>query len=80
MIRINTHEAKTRLSELLAQVEETGAAYVICRNGRAVAELRPLVRSVPDRLRRIPALNPKLSKDYDPTAPLNEDEWPEVLR
>lgn len=80
MNRINTHEAKTRLSELLAQVEENGAAYVICRNGRAVAELRPLVRTVPDRLRPIPSLKPKLAKGFDPTAPLDEDEWPEGLR
>lgn len=80
MNRINTHEAKTRLSELLARVEETGETFVICRNGRSIAELRPWSRPVSDRLRSLPALQPKLSEGYDPVSPLNEDEWPEVSR
>lgn len=64
MNRINTHEAKTRF----------------CRNGKAVAELRPRGRSVGDRLRTIPELKPKFSSKYDPMAPLDEDEWLEDLR
>jgi prevent-host-death family protein len=81
MDRINTHDAKTRLSALLAKVEETGAAYLICRNGRPVAELRPWRRPVTDRLRTIEELRPlHVADDFDPTAPLSEEEWPEASR
>ena len=41
MIKVNTHEAKTRLSALLADVENKGEHVVICRNGKPIAELRP---------------------------------------
>jgi prevent-host-death family protein len=37
---IGAFEAKTRLSELLDRVDK-GAAYVITKRGRPVAELRP---------------------------------------
>jgi len=30
---LNVHEAKTRLSAVLANVEEKGEEYLICRNG-----------------------------------------------
>jgi prevent-host-death family protein len=40
---IGTLEAKTRLSELLDQVE-TGQRFHITRHGRPVAELGPLLR------------------------------------
>jgi prevent-host-death family protein len=38
--RIGAFDAKTRLSELLDQVDN-GAVYVITKHGRPVAELRP---------------------------------------
>ncbi|MGA1871965.1 MAG: type II toxin-antitoxin system Phd/YefM family antitoxin [bacterium] len=41
MISVNTHEAKTRLSELLSKVEEQSKRVIICRNGEPVAEVIP---------------------------------------
>ena len=41
MKSINVHEAKTHLSEYLAQVE-AGETVVICRRNKPVAELRPV--------------------------------------
>jgi len=39
MSSIGIFEAKTKLSELCAQVEEAGAEYVITRRGRPVARI-----------------------------------------
>jgi prevent-host-death family protein len=38
---IGAFDAKTRLSELLDRVHETGAVYIITKRGVPVAELRP---------------------------------------
>ena len=38
MTSVNIHEAKTRLSQLVAKVE-TGEDVVICRDGKPVAKL-----------------------------------------
>src|SRR5437763_13396892 len=40
MIMVNTHEAKSKLSALLAAIEEKGEVVVICRNGKPVAEMK----------------------------------------
>ena len=78
MICVNTHEAKTRLSQLLVRVEKQHETVVICRNGVPVAELLPWHKN------RDPlAQNPKLKKikvNADPSLPLNEGEWPQALR
>ena len=76
MIKVNTHEAKTRLSALLAAVEQKGERVIICRNGKAVAELRPMERKK-DPLR----LNRRLAKveiHEDPAAPLEPEDWPDA--
>jgi prevent-host-death family protein len=39
--KIGAFDAKTRLSELLDRVHETGAVYIITKRGIPVAELRP---------------------------------------
>lgn len=39
MIRVNIHEAKARLSEYLANLEE-GDVIIICRRNTPVAEIR----------------------------------------
>lgn len=39
MSKIGIFEAKTKLSELCTQVEETGVDYVITRRGRPVARI-----------------------------------------
>lgn len=76
MIRVNIHEAKTRLSGLLLAVEEKGEAVIICRDGKPVAELRALKRSG-NPLRANPRLRVKFKAD--PMLPLDKedsDAWP----
>jgi antitoxin (DNA-binding transcriptional repressor) of toxin-antitoxin stability system len=73
MKTLNVHEAKTRLSSILAEVEEKGETFLICRNGKPIADLVPHVKK--SRL----ALHPVLSRiriRYDPTEPLGPDGWP----
>ena len=71
--RINVHQAKTHLSELLQRVEK-GEEVLICRNGLPVADL------VPHRPRNRLAPDPFLSQvvvKCDLTKPLTEGEWEE---
>ncbi len=82
MITANMHEAKTRLSELVAAVE-AGETVVIQRNGKPAARLvpiepRPSIRR--DLIPPDPSLNVLLAPGYDPAEPLAEDEWPEDCR
>lgn len=78
MITVNTHEAKTRLSALLAAVETHRETVIICRGGKPVAELRALTSSGIDPLIQHPELAGKIF--YDPTEPAEENEWPESAR
>lgn len=78
MISVNTHEAKSKLSALLAVVEERGERIRICRNGKPIAELVP-IPTVRDPLVPHPELS-KIEFLADPTAPLDEAEWPEEFR
>lgn len=81
MIQVNTHEAKTRLSALLATVEETGETVVICRNQKPVAELRPIQASGMAFLPPHPDLQPAfVSPDFDPTAGVSLEDWPQSSR
>jgi antitoxin (DNA-binding transcriptional repressor) of toxin-antitoxin stability system len=81
MISVNMHEAKTRLSELVKTVEETGETVLICRQGEPVAELRRRNSRAPVRdLKPDPSLRVTFAPGYDPTEPLSSDEWPENLR
>jgi len=78
MIKVNTHEAKTRLSALLGAVEKRGEVVILCRSGRPIAEIRPLRRT-----RRPLARHPTLSKIVfreDPAAPLDPSDWPHATR
>ncbi len=77
MKTLNVHEAKTRLSAVLADIEATGESFLVCRRGKPVAELIPHRR--PSRLTPHPVLS-KIKINYDPTEPLDEDEWPEDAR
>jgi prevent-host-death family protein len=76
MITVNIHEAKTRLSSLLAALEETGEVIRICRNGKPVAEIRPL-EPKKNPLRLHPQLR-KVEFHEDPVAPLRPDDWPDT--
>jgi antitoxin (DNA-binding transcriptional repressor) of toxin-antitoxin stability system len=73
MKTLNVHEAKTRLSAVLADVEGKGEAFLICRNGHPVADLVPHVKKT--RLKPHPVLR-RIRIRYDATEPLTADEWP----
>ena len=79
MMIVNTHEAKTRLSELLRLIEERGERVRICRNGRPVADMGPVRNQVADPLVRNPRLEGVVFKE-DPMSPLSEEDWPEGQR
>ena len=73
MQSVNVHEAKTNLSSLLAEIEK-GKSFLICRNGKVVADL------VPHKKRKRTRVHPLLSKikiNYNPTEVMTEDEWGE---
>ncbi len=74
MKKLNVHEAKTRLSSVLAAVSEKGEKYLICRNGKPVADLIPHIKK--SRLQPHPTLS-RIRIKYDVTEPLGADEWPE---
>ncbi len=80
MIKVNTHEAKTNLSKLLAAVEEQGEVVLICRNGKPVAEIKalPAPRRLP--LKPDPSLKVTFAPGFDPTEPATEEDWPEECR
>ncbi len=71
---INVHEAKTKLSAVLAQIEATGQSVLICRNGKPVAELGPLKKRSGGRLGKHPMMS-KIKVNYDPTEAMTEEEW-----
>jgi prevent-host-death family protein len=71
---VNVHEAKTNLSALLAEIEETGEKVLICRNGKPIADLLPHRKR--NRLEAHPVMG-QIHISYDPIEPLSEDEWPE---
>src|SRR5882762_3662915 len=56
MISVNTHEAKSKLSQLLAAAEEKGEVVLICRNGKTAAELKAPAKSPKNRLEPGPSL------------------------
>ncbi|SPE59251.1 Prevent-host-death protein [Verrucomicrobia bacterium] len=80
MITVNTHEAKSKLSKLLAAVEEKGEVVLICRNGKPVAEMKAIKTPIRNRLKPQPDLKVTLAPGYDPMEPLTEDEWPSEFR
>ena len=81
MITVNMHEAKTRLSELVRAVEQRNETVVLCRDGRAVAEIRRRAkrRQVRD-LTPVARFRVELAPGYDPAEPLSHSEWPATLR
>ena len=75
MIIVNTHEAKTRLSFLLAQIEEHHEIIRVCRHGKPIADIVPIKKSTVDPLQKHAILQ-GVKIHYDPVSPLTEDEWP----
>jgi prevent-host-death family protein len=78
MLSVNTHEAKTKLSELLAKIESEQETVVICRNGKPIAELIPW-RKVTNPLLQDAALKEVVFYE-DPSLPLDEPDWPADFR
>lgn len=74
MKSVNVHEAKTTLSAILAEIEDSGESFRICRNGKPVADLVPHRRA--DRLQVHPTMS-RIEIDYDPIEPLGQTDWPE---
>ena len=75
MKTINIHEAKTTLSRVLTDIEKTNESYVICRNGKPIADLVPHKKK--DRTKPHPIMS-KVKINYDPTECLTEEEWGQV--
>ena len=72
MFTINTHEAKSKLSQLLAKVEK-GERVVICRNGEKIAELKPYVEESFDPFSVKSEVAEKMELYDDPTEQV--DDW-----
>jgi len=72
MIAVNVHKAKTNLSRLLSQVEKSGEAVAICRNGKPVADLVPH-RTFKRNLKPHPVMG-SIKINYDPAEPMAADE------
>jgi len=78
MITANMHEAKSRLSELVAAVQERGEIVILCRNGKPAARIVPADPCFLDHFRSDPRLGVKFHQD--PMLPVSDDAWPEALR
>jgi prevent-host-death family protein len=80
MLTVNTHEAKSRLSALIANVEKTREEVIICRNGTPVARLVPIEPSKRDPLKKHAELHGSYYVDNkEACAPLDPEDWPEAL-
>lgn len=75
MITVNTHQAKTQLSYLLAQIEKHNEIVRVCRHGKPIADIVPIKKSTINPLQQHAILQ-DVQIHYDPTLPLTEDEWP----
>jgi len=80
MVRVNMHEAKSRLSELVRAVEDSNEVVVLCRDGVEVAEIRRRSRRRTRNLTPDPRFGVEFAQGFDPTEPLSDDEWPGPAR
>lgn len=69
---LNIHETKTNLSSILADIEATGNKYIICRNGKPIAEISSHKKK--NRLKPDPFLS-RIKIRCDLTEPLTEEDW-----
>jgi len=76
MKTINMHEAKTHLSRVVEEISSTGVIYLICRDGKPVAELRPYFPPA-DPFETDPELRVVFKED--PASPIDPREWPEAF-
>lgn len=75
MRNLNIHEAKTNLSSILLAVEQKGETFLICRNGKPIAELIPHKKI--NRLAYHPSLS-KIQINYNPVEDVSPQEWGEI--
>jgi antitoxin (DNA-binding transcriptional repressor) of toxin-antitoxin stability system len=78
LITIDSDEAVGLIGQLLREVEEAGQHIRVLRNGRVVAEIRPARRTI-DPLRQHQELT-GVKFNADPTAPLDDEDWPAEQR
>lgn len=78
LITVDGDEAVSRIGDLLREVEQSGQRVRIMRAGKLVAEIRP-AKSRVDPLKQHDELS-GVRFVGDPTAPLDEDEWPSESR
>jgi prevent-host-death family protein len=71
---VNVYEAKTRLSQLLARVEE-GEEIIIARHGRPVARLMPLGERRAARQPGIWRGKIKIADDFDAFSDADAVDW-----
>ncbi len=73
MKTLTVPEIESDISSVLTEIEEKKENFIVCRNGKPVANLIPHRR----KTRRLP--HPVMSAiriNYDPTEILSQDEWP----
>lgn len=80
MITVNTHEAKTRMSQLLAAVGEKNETVLICRNGKPIARLIAAADEGIDPLEPHSELKVTFAPGFDPVAPAEDADWPDEAR
>ena len=80
MVRVNMHDAKSRLSELVRTVEDRNEVVVLCRDGVEVAEIRRRSRRRGRSLTPDPRFAVEFAPGFEPTEPLSDDEWPGSAR
>ena len=79
--RMNLYEAKTHLSELIKQVQESGEPYTICKNNKPVVDIVVHKQAAKDfdPLKQDPKLKGTAKYLCDPLES-TEDLWPEECR
>lgn len=77
MKTVNVREAKTKFFGLIARIENSSEAFVICRDGVPVADLVP--HKVKNRIKPHPALR-RVKIKYSPVEPASEEDWPTRFR
>lgn len=71
MTTVSLYEAKAHLSGLISNVEKKGERVIICKHGRAVAEIVPIPQG--NRIKKHSKLK-NVKFKADPTLP-TESEW-----
>jgi antitoxin (DNA-binding transcriptional repressor) of toxin-antitoxin stability system len=72
-MKVNMHEAKTRLSQLVAAAEK-GEPVILCRDGVPVAEVRALRRSRARTATDTSDLGPPTDR-AEALAPISPEDW-----